>query len=339
VDLPTIWFILIAILFTGYFFLEGFDFGVGILMPVIGKDDTDRRVVLNTIGPYWDANEVWLITAGGAMFAAFPHWYATLFSGFYLALFVILLALIVRIAGIEYRSKVADQRWRNAGDACIFLGSLLPALLWGVAITNIVRGVPIDATMNFTGNLLTLLNPYALLGGLLSTSVFVLHGALFLTLRTQGDLQERARRVAALTWLPVGVVGAAFTLWGYSQTDIFDRYGLIPGTLPMIAIAAFISVIVFVRLRNDGLAFAATGLTIVMGTAFAFGGLFPRVMVSSLGPAFNLTIYNASSSSYTLTAMTIVAAFFLPIVLLYQGWSYWVFRKRVTREQVESGSH
>lgn len=338
-DLPTIWFILIAILFTGYFFLEGFDFGVGILMPVVGKDDTDRRVVLNTIGPYWDANEVWLITAGGAMFAAFPHWYATLFSGFYLALFVILLALIVRIAGIEYRSKVADQRWRKAGDACIFLGSLLPALLWGVAITNIVRGVPIDATMNFTGNLLTLLNPYALLGGLLSTSVFVLHGALFLSLRTEGGIQERARRVAASAWLPVGVLGTAFTLWGYSQTDIFDRYGLIPGTLPIIAIAAFISVIVFLRLRNDALAFAATGLTIVMGTAFAFAGLFPRVMVSSLGPAFDLTIYNASSSSYTLTAMTIVAAFFVPVVLLYQGWSYWVFRKRVTREQVESGSH
>jgi len=338
-DLPTIWFILIAVLFTGYFFLEGFDFGVGILMKLTGRDDTERRVMLNTIGPFWDANEVWLITAGGAMFAAFPHWYATLFSGFYLALFVILLALIVRIAGIEYRSKVADQRWRKTGDWFIFLGSLLPALLWGVAITNIVRGVPIDASMNFTGTLLTLLNPYALLGGLLSTSVFVLHGALFLTLRTAGEIQDRARRVAARMWLPVGVLGAAFTLWGLSQTDVFDRYGLVPGTLPLIAIAAFISIIVFVRLRNDAWAFAAGGLTIVMGTAFAFAGLFPRVMVSSLGPAYDLTVYNASSSAYTLTAMTIVAAFFLPIVLLYQGWSYWVFRKRVTREQIEAGTH
>jgi len=337
-DLPTIWFILIAVLFIGYFFLEGFDFGVGILMPVIGKDDTDRRVILNTFGPFWAGNEVWLITAGGAMFAAFPHWYATLFSGFYLPLFLILIALILRIVGIEYRSKVPDQRWRKTGDGFVFFGSLLPAFLWGVAITNIVRGVPIDATMTFTGDLFTLLNPYALLGGLFSTSVFVLHGALFLSLRTTNALRDRARRVATVMWLPVGVLGTAFTLWGYTQTDIFDHYGLFPGTLPLIAIAAFASIIVFVRTRLDGLAFAAAGLTIVMGTALAFAGLFPRVMVSSLGPAYDLTIYNASSSEYTLTLMAIVAAIFLPIVLLYQGWNYWVFRHRVTREQIESSS-
>ena len=335
-DLQTIWFILVAVLFTGYFFLEGFDFGVGILMPILGRDDTDRRVIINTIGPVWDGNEVWLITAGGAMFAAFPNWYATLFSGFYLALFFILVALILRIAGLEFRSKLAFPAWRRVADICIFLGSLLPALLWGVALANLVRGVPIDAKMEFTGNLLTLLNPYSILGGVVSTLVFTLHGALFLTLRTEGEVNNRARRLAQLLWWPAAVLLLGFAVWGQSQAKIFAGMGIVPGTLPMLAALAYIASLVFMRLKADGWAFAASGATIILGSVVAFEGLFPNVMISSLDPKWSLTIYNASSSLYSLKAMLIVALFFVPIVLLYQGWTYWVFRQRISRASIES---
>jgi cytochrome d ubiquinol oxidase subunit II len=308
VDLQTIWFVLVAVLFTGYFFLEGFDFGVGILMPFLGKNDTDRRVIINTIGPFWDGNEVWLLTAGGAMFAAFPHWYATLFSGFYLALFLILVALILRVAGLEFRSKVEDPRWRRTADAFIFIGSAVPALLWGVALTNIVRGVPIDASMNFTGTLLTLLNPYALVGGLVSLLVFTLHGALFLSLRTTDDIRDKALAVAKTIWWPAGGILLGFYFWGQYQTDLFDT-GIVPNTFQMTAILSYLASYAFMRLRMDGWAFATTGLTIIIGTVVAFQGLFPRVML-------------------------FVALFFVPIVLLYQGYTYWVFRKRVTREMI-----
>jgi cytochrome d ubiquinol oxidase subunit II len=333
-DLNTVWFILIAVLFTGYFLLEGFDFGVGILLPVLGRDNVDRRVIINTIGPFWDANEVWLITAGGAMFAAFPHWYATLFSGFYLALFLILLALIVRGVGFEFRRKVDAPGWRTACDAAIFIGSALPALLWGVALTNIIQGVPIDARKQFTGTLLTLLNPHALLGGLVSLLVFTLHGAAFLALRTDGDLRLRARQCAARLWWPAAVVTLAFAVYGYTQTGFLHRDGLVPGTLPLLTIAGFIASTIFLRLERDGWAFTSTALTIVLGSTVAFEGLFPRVMPSSLDPAFDLTIYNAASSHMTLMVMLIVALLFVPLVLLYQGWSYWVFRQRVTREAI-----
>jgi cytochrome d ubiquinol oxidase subunit II len=333
-DLNTIWFILIAVLFTGYFFLEGFDFGVGILAFVLGRNDTDRRVIINTIGPVWDGNEVWLLTAGGAMFAAFPHWYATLFSGFYLALFLILLALIVRAVGFEFRSKLEHAAWRSTWDWCIFLGSLLPALLWGVALTNIVRGVPIDASMTFTGNLFTLLNPYSLLGGLVSLTVFTLHGALFLSLRTEGEIQEKARATARLLWPPAAILLALFAIFGYSQTDFIGKLGVVPGTLPLLAILSYVASFVFMRIKADGWAFATSGLTIVFGTIVAFEGLFPRVMISSTDPTFNLTIYNASASPYSLKAMLIVAIIFVPIVLAYQGWTYWVFRQRITRQMI-----
>ena len=333
-DLNTVWFILIAILFTGYFFLEGFDFGVGILMPILGRNDTDRRVIINTTGSVWDGNEVWLLTAGGAMFAAFPNWYATLFSGFYLALFLILLALIVRAVGFEFRSKLETPAWRNTWDSCIFFGSFLPALLWGVALTNIVRGVPIDAHMTFTGTLFTLLNPYSLLGGLVSLTVFTLHGALFLCLRTEGEILDRALATARLLWIPAAVLLGLFAVFGYSQTDFIGRLGIVPGTLPLLAILSFIASYVFMRIKADGWAFATSGLTIAFGTIVAFEGLFPRVMISSTDPQFNLTIYNASASQYSLRAMLIVALVFVPIVLVYQGWTYWVFRKRITRELI-----
>ncbi len=335
-DLQTVWFILIAVLFTGYFFLEGFDFGVGILLPWIAKDDTDRRVVINSIGPVWDGNEVWLLTAGGAIFAAFPHWYATMFSGFYPALFLILLALIVRVVAFEFRSKLDSPVWRRNWDMALFFGSLLPAVLWGVALTNIVHGVPIDGNKIFTGSLLTLLNPYAILGGLVSLVVFTLHGALFLALKTAGEINQRAVAVARRLWLPAGVLLALFAVLGYSQTDFIGTLGVVPGTVPLLAMVSFLAAGTFIRLNLDGWAFAANGLTIVFGTVVAFTGLFPRVMISSTNPAFNLTIYNASSSQYSLTAMLIVAATFVPIVLAYQGWSYWVFRQRISRQTIEA---
>jgi cytochrome bd ubiquinol oxidase subunit II len=338
-DLQTIWFILIAVLFTGYFFLEGFDFGVGVLLPFVAKDDTDRRVVINSIGPVWDGNEVWLLTAGGAIFAAFPHWYATMFSGFYLALFLILMALIVRVVAFEFRSKLESPSWRRGWDSALFVGSLVPAVLWGVALTNIVHGVPINAQKMFTGDLFTLLNPYALLGGVVSLAVFTLHGALFLALKTTGEVSNRARAVSRGLWLPVGLLLAVFAFLGYSQTDFIGTLGIIPGTLPLLAVISFVVAAACIQLKLDALAFAANGLTIVFGTVVAFVGLFPRVMISSTNEQYNLTIYNASSSQYSLTAMLIVALTFVPLVLVYQGWSYWVFRQRISRSTIEAHGH
>jgi cytochrome bd ubiquinol oxidase subunit II len=333
-ELQVIWFVLIAVLFIAYFFLEGFDFGVGILMPFISRDDIDRRVTLNTIGPFWDANEVWLITAGGAMFAAFPHWYATLFSGFYLPLFLILLALIVRAVGIEFRSKHDTAWWRRTADQCIFWGSLLPPFLWGVALTNIVIGLPIGADMNFRGGLFGLLKPYALLGGLAATCLFTLHGALFLSLRTTDDLKSRAEILARRMWLPTGAVLLLFAVLGYRETVLFEGLGLVPGTLPMLTIISFVAGYFVLRRARGGLAFAATGLTIALGTAVVFAGLFPKVMPSSIDPTYSLTIYNASSSQLTLKVMTAIAVVFVPAVLAYQAWSYYVFRQRVTRDAI-----
>lgn len=333
-DLQTFWFILIAVLFIGYFFLEGFDFGVGILMPFVSRDEVDRRICLNTIGPFWDANEVWLITAGGAMFAAFPHWYATLFSGFYLPLFLILIALIVRAVGFEFRSKLKEKWWRKTADHFVFWGSAVPAFLWGVALTNIVIGLPIGSDMNFTGTLPALLNPYALLGGLASLLMFTLHGSIFLSLRTTDELKERVEKVSRLMWLPAGLILLAFAVLGYRHTVLFEEIGLVPGTLPMIAIVSFVAVIVFMQINRYGWAFVATGSTIVFGTVVVFQGMFPIVMPSSLSGEYHLTVYNASSSDLTLTIMSVLAIIFVPIILAYQGWSYWVFRQRVTRDAI-----
>jgi len=331
-DLNTVWFMLIAVLFVGFFFLEGFDYGVGILLPFLGKDDRERRVIINTIGPHWDGNEVWLITAGGAMFAAFPNWYATLFSGFYLALFLMLLALIVRGVAFEFRSKDRHPDWRNLWDWMIFVGSLVPALLWGVTLANIVRGVPIDADMNYVGGFLYLLNPYALLGGLATLAVSTLHGAIFMTLKTRGDVMEKAGAAARKLWLPAVVLSVLFAAATYFATDIFTRRGINPGIVPLGAVAALLAAGWLIRSKREGWAFAMTGLGIALTIITMFMGLYPRVMVSSLNPAWSLTIYNASSSQYTLTIMTIVALIFVPIVLIYQGWSYWVFRERIGRQ-------
>ncbi len=336
--LNILWFVLIAVLYTGFFLLEGFDYGVGILLPFLSKDrdaqavDRKRRIMLNTIGPHWDGNEVWLLTAGGATFAAFPGWYATLFSGFYLALFLLLLALIVRGVAFEFRSKDDHPRWRSICDWAIFTGSLLPALLMGVAFANLIHGVPIDADMNYAGTFFNLLNPYALLGGLVSVLGFTLYGALYLSLKTTGQLAERAKILAQRVWLPVVVILIGALIATYFATDILDRPGVIPGIVPFTSLLALLATGYFIRKRMNGWAFLLNAMTIVLTVATVFMILFPRVMVSSLGRANDLTIYNTASSPYTLTVMAIVAAIFIPLVLLYQVWSYRLFRKKLTAD-------
>ncbi len=327
--LQTLWFILIAVLWIGFFFLEGFDFGVGMLLLFLGKKDEERRAIINTIGPHWDGNEVWLVTAGGATFAAFPHWYATLFSGFYPALFLLLLGLILRGVAFEFRSKDANPRWRSLWDGCIFVGSLLPALLLGVAFANLARGVPIDANMMYTGNLLTLLNFYGLLGGLAIVTIFLLHGANFLSLKLAGDLQERARGFARTLWPVALVLTIALVSATYIFTDLYTRRGIASGIITLGAAIALLLSGYFIGQRREGWAFLMAGVTIVLTPIIFFVTMFPRVMISSTHPDYSLTIYNASSSPYTLKVMTIVALIFVPIVLAYQIWSYWVFRQRV----------
>lgn len=332
-NLNTLWFALIAVLWLGYFFLEGFDFGVGLLLPFLGEDDLDRRVMINTIGPVWDGNEVWLLVAGGATFAAFPEWYATLFSGFYLPLFLVLVSLIARNVAFEFRGKHASRGWTGTWDRAIFLGSAVPALLWGVAFANILRGVPIDASGDYAGGFFNLLNPYALVGGLVSLGLFALHGAVFLTLKTQGDITVRARRVAVSLAVPAVGVLITFLAWTWAsyRTDVS---GVFPTVLPVVAVAAALAAAALLRRTRDGWAFVATGTAIALTFATIFVNLFPRVMPSSIDAAFDLTVFNASSTPYTLGIMTIVAVFFTPVVLLYQGWTYYVFRARVSREDI-----
>ncbi|MEA3351902.1 MAG: cytochrome d ubiquinol oxidase subunit II [Chloroflexota bacterium] len=331
-DLNTVWFILVTVLFIGFFFLEGFDYGVGIILPFLGKNDKERRAIINTIGPVWDGNEVWMITAGGASFASFPHFYATLFSGFYVALILMLLALIIRGVAFEFRSARADEKWRARWDWAIFVGSILPAILWGVAVGNLMRGVAIDADMNYFGGLFPLLNLYSIVGGLVFLGLFTMHGATFLSLKTSGDLAERAKKMAFKAWIPALVITVVFVVWTALATDILTKSGvngLIPAAL---AAVALIAVGWLLKKGKEGTAFVMGSLTIVFATIMVFAGLFPRLMISTLNPEWSLTIYNASASPYTLKVLTIVAGIFVPIVLLYQGWTYWVFRKRISAD-------
>ena len=331
--LQYVWFILIAVLWTGYLVLEGFDFGVGMLLPILGnkkkfgaeRAEKRRRTVINSIAPVWDGNEVWLLTAGGAMFAAFPEWYATLFSGFYLALFLILVGLIVRVCAFEWRAKINQDNWRAGWDRMIVFGSAVPALLWGVAFANIVAGVPIDADKNFTGTLLTLLNPYALLGGLATLSLFLLHGAVFLALKTDGEVRRDAGDLAAKLSLPTLVIAGVWAVWTQLNNDK-------SWTWVVVAVAALLLIVVvyLTQQRKEKPAFLATCGVIVMVVVLIFGSLFPNVMPSSTDPNGTLTIVNASSTPYTLKVMTWVAVILTPVVLLYQGWTYWVFRKRLS---------
>jgi cytochrome d ubiquinol oxidase subunit II len=322
--LHDIWFALIAVLWIGYFVLEGFDFGLGILLPFVGRNDQERRSLIAAIGPVWDGNEVWLLVAGGATFAAFPYWYATLFSGFYLALLLILVALIVRGVAFEYRSKREDPRWRTAWDWAIFFGSAVPALLWGVAFANIVAGVPINQNGDFTGDLFTLLNPFGLLGGVVTLTLFTTHGAAYIALKTEGVLRDRANKLLIFVGLVAAVAAVAFLGWNQAQAWVTNS-----AIVSVVAAVALVGALVANRLRHEGWAFIGTGVTIALAVVALFLHLYPNVMPSSTNTAFNLTINNASSTDYTLTIMTVVGVIFLPLVLLYQGWTYWVFRKRV----------
>lgn len=331
-DLNILWFILITVLFVGFFFLEGFDFGVGILLPFLGKNDQERRILINTIGPHWDGNEVWLLTAGGAMFAAFPNWYSTLFSGFFLALFLVLVSLIIRGVAFEFRSSDPNPIWRSSWDWIIFTGSFLSALLWGVAMTNLVRGVPIDANMQYVGTFFDLLSPYTIVGGLTTLGIFMFHGALFLSLKTTGIMGERSVKAAqTIAWAAIPVI-LLFEGLTYLQTDLFSSLGA--GISLVSSGVALMLAFILIRARKVGWAFIVNGLTILLLTVSLFWGLFPRVIVSSLNLKWSLTIYNASSSPYTLKIMTIIALVMVPIVLVYQAWTYWVFRNRVTEKNL-----
>lgn len=329
-DLNILWFILIGILFTGYFILEGFDFGVGILMPFLGKKDNERRMVLNTIGPNWDANEVWVITAGGAMFAAFPGWYASLFSGFYLALFLLLVVLIVRGVGIEFRSKQESPRWRNFWDWAISISSLLAALLWGVAFANILQGVPIDANQNYVGTFWNLFSPFSLVLGLLTLVGFTYHGAQFLRIKTTGQVLEKAAKVTNTLWIATMVLALAAAAILFLSSNMLDGKGALPVVLIVLGLVALIASGLTKGHAGNSLPFWLNTVAIALLSAAFFAVLFPNVLVSSIDPNFNLTIYNAASSTKTLRIMSIVAAIGVPIVLLYQGWSYWIFRRRLT---------
>ncbi|MEV6022988.1 cytochrome d ubiquinol oxidase subunit II [Streptomyces sp. NPDC052036] len=328
-QLHDVWFVLIAVLWTGYFFLEGFDFGVGVLTKLLARDRPERRVLINTIGPVWDGNEVWLLSAGGATFAAFPEWYATLFSGFYLPLLTILVCLIVRGVAFEYRAKRPEESWQRNWETAIFWTSLIPAFLWGVAFGNIVRGVKIDQHLEYVGGFWDLLNPFALLGGLVTLSLFTFHGAVFTTLKTVGDIRRRAQRLALAVGLVAAVVALVFL--GWAQIDQGDSKSLVA---LWVAVAGLVGALVANQARREGWAFALSGLTIVAAVAMLFLTLFPNVMPSTLNPAWSLTVSNASSTPYTLKIMTWCAGIAMPIILLYQGWTYWVFRKRIGTQHI-----
>ncbi|MFF8937723.1 cytochrome d ubiquinol oxidase subunit II [Streptomyces paradoxus] len=333
-ELHDVWFVLIAVLWTGYFFLEGFDFGVGVLTKLLARNRPEKRVLINTIGPVWDGNEVWLLSAGGATFAAFPEWYATLFSGFYLPLLLILVCLIVRGVAFEYRVKRPEENWQRNWETAIFWTSLLPAFLWGVAFANIVRGVKIGQDFNYAGGVLDLLNPYALLGGLVTLSLFTFHGTVFVGLKTVGEIRERARKLALRVGLVTALLALAFLLW--TQADRGDGSSLVA---MVAAVASLLVALAAARAGREGWAFALSGLTIVATVAMLFLTLFPNVMPSTLNPDWSLTVTNASSSPYTLKIMTWCAGIATPVVLLYQGWTYWVFRKRIGTQHIAETVH
>lgn len=333
-SLNELWFLLIAVLFAGFFVLEGFDFGVGTVARFLGKDDIEKRVYINTIGPFWDANEVWLITAGGAMFAAFPHWYATMFSGFYIPLVFMLLALIIRGVAFEFRSKVENKKWRNMWDWGIFIGSSLPPILWGVVLANFMTGMPIDQDKEMVGGFIQFLHPFALLGGVMFLFVCIVHGLQFITLKTEGELQERARKVAKKLAPVTLILVLLFAIVGFIKTDIFTYHGNFWIILPILTWVTLLLGAILNNKKRDGWAFTMASLTILLLSASIFIGMFPRVMISSINEAYSLTVYNAASGAYTLKVMSIASLVLLPFVLGYQIWSYYIFRKRVTKKDV-----
>ena len=327
------WFVLIAALWIGFFFLEGFDFGVGMLLPFLGKNDLERRALLNTIGPVWDANEMWLIVAITAMFGVFPAWYGTMFSGFYLAMVTIIVALMIRGISFEYRSKDARPAWRGRFDWMLAVGSFLSSFLFGIVFTNLLGGVPIDQNLNYAGTPFGWITTYGLIGGLTMVSVFLLHGANFLTLKLDGELRERARAAARVLYIFAAAMVVILAISTYIFTDIGIRIGVNPGILPIASVAALLVTIYFINRKMEGWAFVMSGLNIVLTQVAFFSLMFPRVMVSSLNPAWSLTIDNTAASPRALEVMSIVALIFIPIVVAYQSWSYYIFRKRIKAEK------
>jgi cytochrome d ubiquinol oxidase subunit II len=334
--LETIWFILWGVLWAVYFMLDGFDLGLGTLMPVLAKNETDRRVIYRAMGPFWDGNEVWLITAGGVTFAAFPTTYAVMFSGLYSALMLVLFALILRGVSFAFRQEVDNPRWKAFWDWCLTLGSFLPALLLGVAFANIFRGLPIDAKGIYHGSLLTLLNPYGLVGGLLFLLLFLVHGSLWLAVKSEGPLHDRAGVLAARLWPVLLVVFAMFLLGTRTSTDLFANYLARPVLLviPVITVAALVLTRMYMRRAAWWKAWFASSLTIVGGTLFGVAGLYPRLLPSNLDPSFSLTIFNSASSPLTLKIMLGVALTFVPVVIVYQTWVHFLFREKITEEHL-----
>jgi cytochrome d ubiquinol oxidase subunit II len=335
VGLQELWFGIIAALFLGFFILEGFDFGVGMLMePLahvgIGDPETRRRTVLNTIGPVWDGNEVWLIVAGASMFAAFPGWYATVFSTLYLPLLAILFGMIVRAVSIEWRGKIDDTKWRGWADFGIAAGSWLPGVLWGVAFAILVRGLPVDADGHVHLSISDVLNAYTLLGGLATAGLFLLYGAVFVALKTSGAIRDDARRFAVWLSLPVTGLVAAFGLW----TQLAHGKGWTWLVLGVAVVAQLAAVLLVWRRASDGWAFACTASVVAAVVVLLFGALYPNLVPSTLNPQWSVTIYNASSTPYTLKIMIWVTAFMAPLTVVYQAWTYWVFRQRISAERI-----
>lgn len=337
-ELQITWFFLWGLLWAVFFITDGFDFGIGTLLPFMGKTDTEKRVMINAMGPFWDGNEVWLIAAGGVTFAAFPILYATMFSSFYSALMLILFALILRGVAMEFRSKVENDTWRGIWDLCIFVGSAAPGLLFGVAFANIFRGIPIDAQGVYHGNLFSLLNGYGLLGGLLFLSLFIVHGAIWLTIKSSGDLQARAERMAHGFWWIMLTIALLFLIYTKFETRLYDNYYANPllFLLMIINVAAFVQVKWFLIKQSYFYAWFSSALGILCCTFFGIIGLFPKVMPSSIGAEFSLTAFNTSSSPLTLKIMLVVVLIFVPIVLAYQIWAYTLFKDQITEEDLAS---
>jgi cytochrome d ubiquinol oxidase subunit II len=329
-NLQNVWFCLIAFFWGGYFVLEGFDFGVGMLLPFVPRDESERAAMFESIGPVWDGNEVWLVVAGAATFAAFPAWYGTMFSGFYLALLLLLFFLIIRVVSFEWRGKSESPHWRRAWMWANTVGSIGIALVWGIGLSNLLHGVPLDSQGNYAGGFSNLFTGYTVVGGLAFVLLFAFHGAVFLTLRTLGDLRERAQRAALTLAIPAVAVGGGYLIWTVAvAVDRNDKH-VFPPVLPAaIAIAAFVFAVVFVYFRRSGIAFALTAVGTLSLVATLFTSLYPRVMVSSPDFANSLTVQNAASAHYSLAVMSVVALICVPLVLLYQGWTYHVFRGRV----------
>jgi cytochrome bd ubiquinol oxidase subunit II len=329
-SLEIFWFCLIGALWGGYFVLEGFDFGVGMLLPFLPRDERERSTMLQTIGPVWDGNEVWLVVAGGATFAAFPAWYATMFSGFYLALLLILVLLIVRVVSFEWREKSDDPRWRSTWRWANTVGSIGAPFVWGVALANLVHGVPLNSDGDYTGDILDLFSAYTVLAGLATVALFALHGATFLTLRTNGDLCSRAAALARRLAVPVAVLLGAVLAWTVAVGVNRNGKDVFPPVLPAaLGVGALVLAVVFTMRHRSGWAFVATAAAAALWVATIFTTLYPRVLVSHPSFSNSLTISDAAAAHYALSVITVVAAILTPVVLLYQGWTYHVFRARL----------